>query len=121
MATPPRKRERSASHGDVCSVYYYMSGDDVVQEDRDYVAQVMAFFAIRGKRDNCPPADAVVLEEDLQGVTNNRDAENPIEVNFRTFKHVNAMYKHMQDTRANHHNIVVHVKIDDSPYYFNVM
>jgi hypothetical protein len=77
----------------------------------------MAFYARRGKRDICPPTAAVTLRPEIQGVTNNLQPNNPLEVIFKTPKHINAMYKYLQDTRANHHNIVVHIKVDNSPFF----
>jgi hypothetical protein len=108
------------SSSDDFTISYYMSGDNIVQADRDYVAQVMTFYARRGKRDNCPPVDGVVLRGEVQGVTNNLASNNPLDVIFKTPKHINAMYNYLQLTRAEHNNVVVHIKVDDSPF-FDVM
>eukprot|EP01033_Poteriospumella_lacustris_P019747 gene19747-14346_t len=96
------------------SVCYYMSGNNVVQADRDHVAQVMNYYARRAKREKCPPVQAVVLRK---GVTNNLSAADPIEIIFKAPKHINAMYKHLQESRGDHNNIVVHINIDGSPYF----
>ena len=91
------------------SVCYYMSGDNVVQDDRDHVAQVMNYYARRAKREICPPVQAVVLRSAIQGVTNNLSAADPIEIIFKAPKHINAMFKHLRESRGNHNNIVVHI------------
>lgn len=116
MSSSPSSDEDSESPTDLL-VGYYMSGDNVVQADRDYVAQVMSYYSIKEKRESCPSVQEVVLRNEIQGVTNNLSAENPIEVIFRTAKHLHSMYKHLQDTRADHNNIVVHVKVDDSQFF----
>jgi hypothetical protein len=61
-----------------------------------------------------------VLRGEVQGVTNNLAANNPLDVIFKTPKHINAMYNYLQLTRAEHNNVVVHIKVDDSPF-FDVM
>eukprot|EP01033_Poteriospumella_lacustris_P010150 gene10150-7239_t len=86
------------------SVCYYMSGDNVVQADRDHVAQVMNYYARRAKREICPPVQAVVLRNAIQGVTNNLSAADPIEIIFKAHKLINAMYKHLQESRGDHNN-----------------
>jgi hypothetical protein len=44
-----------------------MSGDNIVQADRDYVAQVMVFYARRGKKDNsCTLSSSVVPRGEIQ-------------------------------------------------------
>lgn len=105
------------SSSDDFTISYYMTGDNIVQADRDYVAQVMTFYARRGKRDNCPAVADVVLRGEVQGVSNNLEPNNSLDVVFKSPKHINAMFKYLQLTRAEHNNIVVHVKVDDSPYF----
>jgi hypothetical protein len=105
------------SKKDDFSVFYYMTGDTIVQADRNYVAQVMMFYARRKKSDSCPNAGAVVLRGDVLGLTTNRAADDPVEVVFKTPKHINAMFRYFHDTRLNYNSIVVHISVDNSPFF----
>lgn len=100
-------------------VAYYVTGQNLTQADRDYVAQVMCFYLRRTKRDSCPNSAAVtpLLPGDVQGLTTNRAANNAFELVFKTPKHINAMYKYLSDTRAQHNDIVVHFSVDGSPFF----
>lgn len=99
-------------------VRYFMTGEEITQVDRDFVAQAMAYFSIKGKRDRCPNTQATTaqLPADVQGLTTNRSQENPFTVTFKTTKHIFAMCSYFAQTRAAHHNIIVNISVDDSPF-----
>lgn len=86
--------------------------------DRDFVAQAMAYFSIKGKRDKCPNAQETTaqLPADVQGLTTNRSQENPFAERFKTTKHIFAMCSFLVQTHAAHHNIIVYISVDDSPF-----
>ena len=96
-----------------------MSGNNIIQTDRDHVAQVMEYYCTRTKRDQCPVVATVTasLSNDLQGATTNRNAIHPLRVLFKTAKQLNAMYIFLQRTRSEFHDIIVHISVDGSPYF----
>lgn len=105
------------------TVEYYMEPGNpavnLVQADRSYVAQVMAYYAKRSKRDPCPAIATVTaaLDPDCVGYSSNKSAVDPICVIFKTVKHFVAACNYFQATRAHHHEIVVFVRVDGSPYF----
>lgn len=133
MNVPTRKRSRSPkedeweehyqklakSRKDDFSIKYFFTsgpvGAPVQQADRDFVAQVMEYYAFKTKRDAevvAPP-----LSNDIQGVMNNRDTNTPVRVVFKTAKHINAMYVFLQGSRAAHHDMIVNISVDGSRYF----
>ena len=91
----------------------------VTQADRDYIERVMAYFSRRGKRLSCPATATVTAElpMDVQGLTTNRTANNPLDFIFRASKHIRAMCKYISETRIDNNNIVLHISVDGSPFY----
>lgn len=108
-----------SSKRDDFTLLYFMTGDNITQDDRSHVAQAMEFYCTRTKRDNSPPAAIVTagLSADIVGVTTNRNTNHPVKQLFKTAKQLNAMYFYLQETRANFNNIVVHISVDGSPYF----
>ncbi len=104
-------------------VSYYITnsidGPAVTQEDRDYIARAMAYFSHRGKRMNCPASETVTAElpMDIQGLTTNRAANNPLDDVFRSAKHIHAMCKYINETRGINNNIIINISVDGSPFY----
>ncbi len=89
-------------------------GEQIEQADRNFVAQAIEYYSGKKKSDPCPAQP--ILSNDIQGVTTNRDANNPVRTMFLTLKHLNAMYCFIQQSRAQHHNMIVNVSVDGSPY-----
>ena len=119
---PPNNYSDSSSSSDdgdsSVLVRYFFSvgadGEQIEQADRNFVAQAIEYYSGRKKSDPCPAQP--ILSDDIQGVTTNRDADNPVRTIFLTLKHLNAMCCFIQQSRAQHHNFIVHVSVDGSPY-----
>ncbi len=111
-------RESKKSNKNNITVNYYFTlgpkGADIEQEDRDFVAQAMQYFSVKSKRD--PLAVSPPLEPDLQGVTNNRTPNNPVRVIFKSAKHLYDMFYFLQQSRSAHHDFIVNISVDGSPY-----
>ena len=98
--------------------YYFTSepgGVAITQADRDFVAQAMEYYSTKSKRDRIVVAPPI--QPDIQGVTNNRNANNPVRVVFKTVKHLQDMYSFLQQSRAAHNNLIVHISVDGSSYF----
>jgi hypothetical protein len=108
------KKTRKDGH----DVRYFITGEDIVPGDRDFVARTMAFFSVRGKRAVCPPAAEVIedLPDDVS-VLSNRSAANPFMVVFNAAKHIFAMCSFLAEVRADYHNVGVNISVDNSPFF----
>jgi hypothetical protein len=99
-------------------VRYYLSGNLHNQADRDWVAQAIAFFNGRTKRQNCPAAAIITNQLPLfvQGYTQNLNPDIAPIVTFMTSKHIFGFMEYVASVRNEHNSIVVHVSVDDSPF-----
>eukprot|EP01036_Dinobryon_divergens_P023201 gene23201-31522_t len=99
-------------------VEYYFTNDPY-QGQRDFVGQCMAYFNPKTKRQSCPDAAAVTaaLPQDVQGITTNRTAATALAVNFKTVKHMVAMFEYIASVRNQHGNVTVCISVDGSPFF----
>lgn len=76
------------------------------------------YFSVRGKEDACDDAATVTaaLPADMQGLTTDRNPENPFAMVFKSMKHVVAMLSYLQATAADHHNVRISISVDDSHF-----
>ncbi len=75
----------------------------------------MEYFSTKSKRDLTvvlPP-----LQHDIQGVKNDLNSNNPVRQLFETVKHLQDMYVFLQQSRAYHNNLVVHISVEGSRFY----
>ena len=99
-------------------VEYYFTNDPN-QGQRDFVAQCMAYFNPKSKRESCPDTVAVTaaLPHDVQGITANRTAATALAVTFKTVKHLVAMLEYIASVRNQHGNVTVCISVDGSPFF----
>ena len=96
--------------------YYFTAG--TTQVDRNWVAQAASFYNGRTKRQACPDAATVTaqLPNFVQGYTQNLNANLAPIVTFKAAKHVMAFAAYLAGSRNQHHNIIVRMNLDDSPF-----
>lgn len=99
-------------------VEYYFTNDPN-QGQRDFVAQCMAYFNSKTKRQSCPDAVAVTaaLPQYVQGITANLTAATALAVTFKTVKHLVAMLEYIASVRNQHGNVTVCISVDGSPFF----
>lgn len=89
-----------------------------VQADRDFVAQAMSVFAVRTKRDgNLTALGATqLLDLEIQGVTGDKDAAHPVQLVFKTAKHIWGMAEFLRSQKYLYNNVGIFVSVDKSPF-----
>ncbi len=99
-------------------VEYYFTNDPN-QGQRDFVAQSIAYFNPKTKRQSCPDAAAVTaaIPQYVQGITANLTAATALAVNFKTVKHMVAMFEYIASVRNQHGNVTVCISVDGSPFF----
>eukprot|EP01036_Dinobryon_divergens_P027322 gene27322-36077_t len=99
-------------------IEYYFTNDPN-QEQRDFVAQSIAYFNPKTKRQTCPDAAAVTaaLPQYVQGITANLTAATALAVTFKTLKHMVAMFEYIASVRNQHGNVTVCISVDGSPFF----
>eukprot|EP01031_Cornospumella_fuschlensis_P031514 gene31514-38087_t len=99
-------------------VRYFCSGNQHNQADRDWVAQAAVYYNGRTKRQPCPTQEVVTAElpHFVQGYTEDLNAISAPIVTFKTAKHILGFMKYLTSARHLHHDIVVQVSVDDSPF-----
>lgn len=97
--------------------YYFTNMPN--QDDRDFVARVIAFYSVRTKRQTCPSAADVTaaLPHFVQGITDDLNAATPMAVTYKVAKHFWATVEHISAVRNQHHNVCVNFSIDKSPFH----
>ena len=99
-------------------VEYYFTNDPN-QGQRDFVAQSMAYFNPKTKRQSCPDTATVTaaLPQYVQGITANLTAATALAVTFKTVKHMVAMFEYIASVRNQHGNVTVCISVDGSPFF----
>ena len=97
----------------------YFFTNEPNQGQRDFIAQAMAYFNPRTKRQTCPNAAEVdaSLTQDVQGLTTNRTAATALAVTFKTAKHMVAMFEYIATVRNQRGDVTVNISVDKSPFF----